>query len=125
MCHHGNFLTDQALEHDRGVADRVFRFKTLGSMTCFRLNIRSCLVRLADRSPAFLISLSVGPQRITGFQLREEKVAVAVDGRKEIIKVMRNAGRKSSDTLQLLSLEELALQLQPLGYVTLYRNEAG
>ena len=88
-----------------------FRSRTFGSITCCRLNIKSCRVRSAARCPALWISSISAAHRLARLQLAQHHLPVAQDDGQDVVEVVGNASREHPDRVHLLRMSQLALGL--------------
>ena len=103
-------LADEPAQHLAHVGHRLVEVQDLrDTATCLRLKVSSWRVRAAARSPALRISYTFSRCRIVALHGMQQELAVAGDGREQVVEVVGHAAGQPAHRLHLLGLPQLLL----------------
>ncbi len=111
--HQPDVLADQALQQGLGARDDLVEFEHLWLQDLLAAEGQQLLRqrRRAFTGPPHL--LDVGARGVPGFEFLEHQVAVPQNGREQVVEVVRDTARQSSDGFHLARLLELFFERVP------------
>ena len=119
-----NVLADQPSQNSLHVHKNALNADYFGRQHLFSTESKQLARERGGPLRGRLDLFRVTPQRIAGGQTIREQICVALDNHQEIVEIVSNSSRQSSDCFHFLRLAKLLLQLSAVRDVKRHANRA-